>query len=484
MRKLFLLPLLLLTFSINATENPFLDGKYWKANPSIEEITKLSDQGNSLSELNWNNFDPVCFAILNDVDIETIKFLLKQPGNSVDKLTHDGRTYLMWAGIRGNYELIQYLIKEGSDVKIVDDKGNNLVTYTARGGVLNPQIYELYEKLGLPTTMTNRTGMNALHFLAQTIDKLDELNYFIKKGLDLKSTDNNGSNVLHYAAAQANFDLIQELIKEGFNPKELNKNNENALFFAARGMRRVHHSLPIFEQLIKLGLSPTQTNKDGKNVLHFLALSNKNAEVFEAFIKHKVDVQAKDIDGNTPFMNAISRNNVVAYKLLSNLTEDKVSPNKLGFSPYTLAIRSGNEGILSDLESINPDINIIDSNGDNLLTHLTETYNGDKDFYSKQFKNLLRKGVKLQDKALYIATIKESEFLIDLLINSGMNIDAVVNEGLTPLQISAMIGKDTEFMRHLIARGANKNITTEFEETVYELAKENELLNENIDFLK
>ena len=46
---------------------------------------------------------------------------------------------------------------------------------------------------------------------------------------------------------------------------------------------------------------------------------------------------------------------------------------------------------------------------------------------------------------------------------------------------------DTNILKYLITKGADVMVKTDFEETVYDLAKENELLQKegnNLDFLK
>lgn len=60
-------------------------------------------------------------------------------------------------------------------------------------------------------------------------------------------------------------------------------------------------------------------------------------------------------------------------------------------------------------------------------------------------------------------------------------------EGITPLHLAVMKAKDTSIINYLLSIGADKTAKTDFDESVYDLASENELLKKqkvNINFLK
>jgi len=60
--------------------------------------------------------------------------------------------------------------------------------------------------------------------------------------------------------------------------------------------------------LKSLGLDPNIVTKDGYTPLHRLAYSNGDPAIFELFLTAGADVNQKDAEGNTPFLNAASRN--------------------------------------------------------------------------------------------------------------------------------------------------------------------------------
>ena len=106
----------------------------------------------------------------------------------------------------------------------------------------------------------------------------------------------------------------------------------------------------------------------------------------------------------------------------------------------------------------------------------------------------------LQDKGLNLATAqKDGNTLYHLAIAkndlallqkiTALNIDvnAKNKDGLTALHKAAMISKDDTILKYLLSIGAKKDIITEFDESAYALAKENESLTKNnisVEFLK
>lgn len=488
MRKFIFGFALLFVSTLVIGQNAFLNRAFWNENTSIEAIKIAIEKGNDPTEMNFSGFDATTFAVLANAPVSVVEFLLDIKGNDINKVTHDSRNYLMWAGMKGNFEMIAMIIKRGGNVNVIDSKGNNLQTYTAGGGVTNPEVYELYKKYGLRLDQTNRVGGTILHSLAQNVNSLDEMDYFIKEGLDLKAKDKKGNTLIHYAASQGNIQLIKELVSKGLDIKAKNESGETALFFAARGKRGHQNKKVVFEDLEKLGLDIQAVNTDGQNLLHFVAAMNHNHDVFDFLIANKVDVNKVDNAGNLPLMNAVARNNNTGFSALYAATKNKFQVNKEGHSLFTFALRSKNSGVTAKIEAdleLKINYNLIDNQGNNLITHLVETYDSKQyDFFNNYFSLLLSKNVNPQNHSLHVAVLKGDTRLIESLLNTKIDINAKNSEDLTPLQLAAMKSHDLTVLKLLIAKGADKSIQTDFDETAYDLAKENELLKGDIEFLK
>ena len=90
--------MLFVGLTLSAQEsNQLLSRDFWSNNPSLADVKASVAAGNDPSEPNGSNFDPVVLAITNDAPVEIVDYLFEQEGNSVNKLTHDGRTYIFWA---------------------------------------------------------------------------------------------------------------------------------------------------------------------------------------------------------------------------------------------------------------------------------------------------------------------------------------------------------------------------------------------------
>jgi ankyrin repeat protein len=69
----------------------------------------------------------------------------------------------------------------------------------------------------------------------------------------------------------------------------------------------------------------------------------------------------------------------------------------------------------------------------------------------------------------------------------GIDVNAKNTEGLTALHKAAMVSKDDAVMKYLLELGAKKDAVTNYKETAFDLAAENESLTKNnvsVNFLK
>ncbi len=493
LKKLITIALFVGSMQIKAqVKNVFLDRSFWKTNPTTATIDQKIKEGNNVSQANGANFDATVYAILENVDNKTIKHLLTKNGNGVNKLTHDGRTYIFWAAYKNNTKLVKHLINNGANTNILDDKGYSVLNFAAVGGVTNTKLYDLLIANGANLTKdVTPKGANALHLVAPNVDNFKVIDYFISKGLSITSTDNDGNTVFNYVAQKGNTKMLDLLIKKGVPYQSLNKNGGNAIIFATKGARRHTNSLNFFKYLEGLGISPNITTKNGTTPLHNLAYNNKDLASYNYFISKGVNTNQADKDGNTALLNAASRNSLEIIKLLVQKSDNINHTNNSGYSALTKAMRNSPE-VIEFLLQKKAEVSVNDKKGYNLAYHLFKTYN-DKNIvdFNKKLTLLEANGLKTaainkNGSSLYhLAVEKNSTSMIQFIKKYAIDINTKNKDGLTPLQLAVMVGKNHELIKLLIAEGANTSVTTDFDETLYDLAKENEALkNTDINYLK
>src|SRR5690606_21024105 len=185
---------------------------------------------------------------------------------------------------------------------------------------------------------TNHDGANVLHLLAPHIDNLSELDYFIKKGLDIGSTDNLGNNLFNYAAKMGNTKIMDQLVSIAMDYKTQNKERANAMIYAGYGGRGFTNPLSTYQYLDKLGIKANVVTKTGETPLHSIEYGTKDKAIFDFFLDKGVDIDQVNAEGNTAFLNAVSGNNLEIAKYLFPKVGDIDHKNKKGYSALTFAI--------------------------------------------------------------------------------------------------------------------------------------------------
>lgn len=486
MRKL-LLSLLVVASASAQKNNILLDAGFWKSNPTVETVRNEILKGNDPAEFDANAFDPVVLAINNGASNQVIKFLLQQKGNEgTQKITHDGRTFLHWATSRNNAELVGLLIEKGFDVNHKDQNGNTPLVYGSINGLNDPAIFDLYFAAGIDPKARYSNGATLMHLSIASAPNMTLPNYLVKKGLSLTDADQNGATVFDYAARTGKVANMRELAKRGVKPTDY------ALIVAAQGPRRSANTIEVFKYLLDEVKLNVNANREGENALHFVARKPNQEAIVTYLMQKGVNTNQVDKQGNTPLIRAASQKDLSVIKMLAEKTQDINHVNAKGESALTMAVRLSSAPVVGYLLSKGAKP-LVDREGKNLAYHLVQSYRAaDQDFTAKM-DLLEQNGVDFatpqkDGSTLYHVAVGKQEIgLLDSLKKFGIDLNATDKDGMTALHKAAMIAKDDKILKYLMAGGANPRIKTEFDETAFDLARENELLAKDkisIDFLK
>ncbi|MDH7446954.1 ankyrin repeat domain-containing protein [Aquimarina sp. 2201CG14-23] len=482
--RILVIGLVLIYINVSAQNNVFLERDYWKSNPSIQQIDKDIVGGNDPTELNRFAFDAVAFALLEKVDNQTIKYLLTKKGNGVNKKTHDGRTYIFWAAYRDNLEMMQYLFDKGAKTDVIDSHGYSLLNFIAVTGQQNIQLYNFCISNGANLlTEINNDGANALLLVAPFLKNDKLIEFFVSKGVDLHSQDNYGNGIFNYAAKKGNINVLNLLIKKGVTYKNLNREGGNAFISASQSTRNSVNKIEVYNYLEGLGIQPNVVTNRGINALHAIAFKNEELDIFNYFIERGVDVNQPDNKGDTPFMNAVSRNKKESINYLIKFVKNINDSNKNGVTPLMRAVQRNSLDVVKLLLEHDANPLVKDSTENTLAYYVLKSYQKDKlKEFDQKITLLQEKGIDFtkpqgHGHTLWHLAVKENDMeLLQRIAKLNIPINSKNNEGNTALHLAAMKANSAEILKFLLKQGADKNIQTSFEETVFDLATENELL--------
>ncbi|WKS94737.1 ankyrin repeat domain-containing protein [Riemerella columbina] len=482
--------ILSLGLSVNAllAQNTLLEKNFWQNRPNVAVVKAEIAKGNSPSAANPANFDVVTQAIMQDAPQEVVLYLLQQPGNTVDKLTHDSRIYLHWAAYRGNLDLVKWLLEHQSDINHMDSKGYTPLVFGANSGLKNPALYDLFFQYGVPLHQKYKDGAEIFHYAIANDDaNLTLTKYFLGKGFQLNAKDDLGRTVVDYAARSQDPELLKKLIPQG------GIYTDEILLFAAKGTKNGAEAQPVFDYLIQdLKISPKTVDHEGNNLLHFLLSGrNMNETLAAEFIKQGISAEQANHEGVTPLMKAAQRNKKALVELMVQQGLKNINAvDKKGLSALSYAMQRASPEMVEYLISQGADAQIKDRKGNSLVFYALNSYSDrNKNAVSdilKKLELLKQKGIVITqaqpdgNTLAHLAVNQHSVALLEALKPYFTDINAQNEEGLTPLHLAAMQSKDMQLIEALLRLGADKNIKTSLDETAYDLAKDNEILGQKL----
>lgn len=119
---------------------------------------------------------------------------------------------------------------------------------------------------------TNQNGWNVMHFAAKG-GNLKIFQHLHSKTSDLCSKTHDQMNVLHIASQSGHFNLCKYILENKDFEKELiakSASGKNACHYAAE-----YGSANIFQLLIAKGINPEETTNNGQNVFHIACIYSK-----------------------------------------------------------------------------------------------------------------------------------------------------------------------------------------------------------------
>ena len=173
---------------------------------------------------------------------------------------------------------------------------------------------------------------------------VDDVRYFLDKGVDVNTKNDNDDMLLHRAAGySSDVEMVKFLVSKGADVKAKNNYDKIPLHFAAE----YNPELEIAKYLFSLNSDIEAKQKNGGTPLLVAAWSNPNVDVLKFLVAQGANVNAKNDADGTVLHSAAQRNpNIEILKYLISQGADVNAKNNAGRMPLDVANSDEKKAIL------------------------------------------------------------------------------------------------------------------------------------------
>lgn len=335
--------------------------------------------------------------------------LVRLLANRGAPLNHTQPSAIAVATSDGNVEMIDLLISLGADVNAQD--GDAIIEASGKSLALVLHLIQAGAKPCRPALA------NAVRFA-----NLDVFEHLLAAGIDPQSRDEDGRSLLHDAASRGWFE-----------------NNSST----------ASTRLKMWSRLLGLGCSIDAHDHHGRTPL----LDASSLESLSWLIRHNADVNAQDEDGNSLLLELAAYGSAEMVRFALTAGADHRHRNQAGKDALDLAIQAARWPIVATLlrEGVEP------TRPESILTKIAQTTLDQTTSMNHISWIALRlvdfigdvRGIWVGDlPILFWAILMDDLALTQRLLEAGAEIDAETTDGLTPLMIASLTGR--EKIHHLL----------------------------------
>ena len=448
---------------------------YWAVSGGQGEIAKfLIDNGADI-DADDGNGQSLLHQAARSGSPQLVELLISKGGDVNAKIqsgNQGGYTPLHNAALSNNVEVAELLISKGADVNA---ESNNPITRHTPLHVAATHGAEMVELLidkgANINASSGRYGRTPLH-QAITAGKNDIVELLIDKGADINAKvrmRTPGMTPLHLAIENGDKDLTELLISKGADINAKMNDGCTAIYNATKAGRK-----DIVELLISKGADINISNNLGLTPL-YIAEHKGYTRIAELLIENDAKAISPSLRG------AITIGDLERVKVLISQSADVNSQKILANRFLHLACENGYKEIVELLIDKGADINAENNIGQTPLDRaelfnkaetakLLINHGAKRGLFSsvssgdtEEVKRRISQGaevnaIRIGQSLLHIACQSGNKKIVELLINSGADVNVSNRRGLTPLDIAERDGQ-TEIIELLRVQGAKKGFS-------------------------
>uniref|UniRef100_A0A0N5BFC4 ANK_REP_REGION domain-containing protein n=1 Tax=Strongyloides papillosus TaxID=174720 RepID=A0A0N5BFC4_STREA len=368
--------------------------------------------------------------------------------------THN-RMPLHYAAASGSLECVEKFMDEALSlpVSIRDMYGNTPLMLACGNNYASEVIRCLSNKQSVSVASRNGYGMSALH-IAVLANNIDGVRILLEEcKIPTEIYDKDYKTLLHYAAQNGNFKIVEILLSNGARYNACDKYRATPLHYAAE------ISWPIFYVLVSKNSynDCEMADKEGRTPFMWAVVSENERVISKMLKTFDIPRHGKDNHNYTALHLAAFTGNVSICKTLLQQGWVVTAEDKFGATPLHIAAGKGFTNIVQIFCTSNEIIGKVDINLRTALFYAAlggqpRTLNvmvSDLGF-DKMAKDILNR------TALHAAAYCGFVACVQKLIDHGVEINAIDIDEETPLHVACSRGKE-DVVRVLVKSGAMIN---------------------------
>ncbi len=250
---------------------------------------------------------------------------------------------------------------ERGEGRFLDDEGNNMLMWAARGGC--KRVVKLCLRNGMDINAYNKVGQTAIHQLVAASYFAQDvlLGYMLSKGARARSQDFTGASPLMEAARLGRTDCMKLLLDCNADVNHIDYNGCSILQVAAAANQVTSVNI-----LLEYKVNIDHKDHDGATVLHDVSSRGRFA-MLEHILQYVTHIDPQDNEGHTPLHMAIFANHPECARLLIIHGAETDVIDETGRSKLHYIAEDNNLVIAKLLCEANTDLNIPDRDGNTPL---------------------------------------------------------------------------------------------------------------------
>lgn len=456
-------------------------------NIELCEYLLQADPDIDVNQANADGWSPLHAAASNG-GVAVAKLLLERGATSQPKAGNRAMP-LVVAAESGQLEVVKLLVEAGDDIAAADDQGHAAIHKAAAFGHVH--VLEFLVGIGADLYAKDLAGANLLHLSAWN-DRVEATKLLLGYGIPISCTrGDDGYTPLIGASRNGCADTVKLLLERGADPSLCTTDGCQPLTLAAlRGhvdivKQLVNHSQPakakindagdfgftpfhaacetshveIVEFLLAKGADISLQAQNGCNGLHLAAMTGQ-VEVTKILLKqHGIEVNAVNVEGQTPLLSATCNNHVEIVRLLLQKGADLSIPPQDGRAAIQIAVFHEYKELAELLVSHGADLNKL-YNGFTLLQQAVATKR------TGTVALLLELGADVAERhtdpeagsagytILHMAAQAGHLAICQMLLSGGVDVLAAADDGTTAVY-TATLHNQPQVVKLLVEHGAD-----------------------------